>query len=60
MTDLKQITTGYTISQHPEPVGYWMLHPQGSNGVRFYMNHKPSRLHIWFTEQLLGWKWRDA
>jgi hypothetical protein len=28
MTDLKQTTYSYTISQHPKPVGYWVLYEQ--------------------------------
>ena len=50
----------YAFIEPPKPVGYWMLHPQGSHSVRFFMHHKPRRLHIWFTEKLLGWKWKDA
>jgi hypothetical protein len=50
----------YTIAQPPKPVGYWVLYGQGSPYTQFSMYHKPTRLQIWFTEQLLGWKWRDA
>ena len=50
----------YTIMQPPKPVGYWVLYAQATPTVSFSMYHKPTRLQIWFTERLLGWKWRDA
>ena len=50
----------YAFIELPKPVGYWMLHPQESHSVRLYLHHKPNRLHIWFTKQLLGWQWNDT
>ena len=50
----------YTITQPPKPVGYWVLYAQASPYTQFAMYHRPTRLQIWFTERLLGWKWRDA
>ena len=60
MIDLKQTTTGHAIRQYPQPVGYWVLYPQVAPTTMFSMYHKPRRLQIWFTEKLLGWKWKDA
>ena len=50
----------YTIMQPPKPIGCWVLYAQATPTVSFSMYHKPTRLQIWFTERLLGWKWRDA
>ena len=60
MTDLKQTTTGYAISQYPQPVGYWVLYPQVAPTTMFSMYHKPTDEQIKNTEHLLGWQWRDA
>ena len=49
-----------TFIEPPKIVGYWVLYPQGVMKTMFGMYHKPKRLQIWFTEKLLGWKWRDA
>lgn len=50
----------YTITQPPKPVGYWVLYAQASQHISFAMYHKPTDEQIKNTEQLLGWKWRDA
>ena len=50
----------YTIAQPPKPVGYWVLYAEATQNFSFSMHHKPTRLQIWFTERLLGWKWKDA
>jgi hypothetical protein len=50
----------YTFARPPKPVGYWVLYAQATPTISFSMYHKPTRLQIWFTELLLGWKWRDA
>ena len=61
MTDLRQAAHGtYAFIKPPKPVGYWVLNAHELPSVRFFMHHKPRRLHIWFTEKLLGWKWEDA
>jgi hypothetical protein len=60
MTDLKQTTTRYTISQHPKPVGYWVLYEQAALKTQFVVYHKPTDEQIKNTEQLLGWQWKDA
>ena len=60
MTDLKQITTGYAIIQHPKPVGHWVLYEQAALKTYFAVYHKPTDEQIKNTEQLLGWQWRDA
>ena len=60
MIDLKQTTTGYTISQHPKPVGHWVLYKQAALKTQFAVYHKPTDEQIKNTEQLLGWQWRDA
>jgi hypothetical protein len=50
----------YTFYQPPKPVGYWVLYEQAPQTVSFSMYHKPTDEQIKNTEQLLGWKWRDA
>ena len=50
----------YTIIQPQKPIGCWVLYPHSTPHTSFSMYHKPTRLQIWFTERLLGWKWRDA
>jgi hypothetical protein len=50
----------YINAQPPKPVGYWVLYPHSTPHTLFSMYRKPMRLQIWFTEILLGWKWRDA
>tara|TARA_R110000868_G_scaffold361509_1_gene623479 strand:- start:192 stop:374 length:183 start_codon:yes stop_codon:yes gene_type:complete len=60
MSDLKQITTSYAITQHPKPVGHWVLYEQATLKTHFAVYHKPTDEQIKNTEQLLGWQWRDA
>ena len=50
----------YTFARPPKPVGYWVLCAQATPTISFSIYRKPTRLQIWFTEQLMGWKWRDA
>jgi len=50
----------YTITQPPKPVGYWVLYEQAPQTISFAMHHKPTDEQIKNTEQLLGWKWKDA
>lgn len=50
----------YTFAQPSKPVGYWVLSALTTQAISFSMYRKPTRLQIWFTEQLLGWKWKDA
>jgi hypothetical protein len=52
--------TEYEFMESPKPVGYWVLYPQAMKNIQFHIYHKPTRLQIWFTERLLGWKWEDA
>jgi hypothetical protein len=49
----------FSISNWPKPVGYWILDP-GVFSTKFAQYKKHTRLQIWFTEKLLGWKWEDA
>ena len=49
----------YSITNWPNPVGFWILYPEGPTNMRFSMYKKPNRIQIWFTEKLLGWKWED-
>jgi hypothetical protein len=49
----------FSIHNWPEPMGYWILDP-GPICTKFAQYKKPHRIHIWFTEKLLGWKWEDA
>jgi len=50
----------YTFAKPPEPVGYWILDPQGVWNTQFAMYSKPTDEQIKNIEQLLGWKWKDA
>jgi hypothetical protein len=50
----------YAFIKPPEPVGYWILDPQGVWHTHFTMYSKPTDEQIKNTEQLLGWKWKDA
>ena len=52
--------TEYTFAKPPEPVGYWILDPQGVWKTQFAMYSKPTDEQIKNTEELLGWKWKDA
>jgi hypothetical protein len=49
-----------TFTQPPKPVGYWVLYDGAPQTLSFAMYHKPTDEQIKNTEQLLGWKWRDA
>ena len=49
----------FSIFNWPKPVGYWILDP-GACCTKFAQYKKHTRLQIWFTEKLLGWKWEDA
>jgi hypothetical protein len=51
---------GYAFIKPPEPLGYWILDPQGVWHTHFTMYSKPTDEQIKNTEQLLGWKWKDA
>jgi hypothetical protein len=51
---------GYAFIKPPEPVGYWILDPGGVARTQFPMYSKPTDEQIKNTEQLLGWKWKDA
>jgi hypothetical protein len=50
----------YTFIQSLKPVGYWVLYEQAPQKTSIAMYHKPTDEQIKNTEQLLGWKWRDA
>jgi len=50
----------YTFAKPPKPVGYWILDPQGVWKTQFAMYSKPNEQQIKNTEELLGWKWKDA
>jgi hypothetical protein len=43
-----------------EPVGYWCLSNAPGPTTLFPMFVKPSDEHIQNTEDMLGWKWREA
>jgi hypothetical protein len=51
--------TEYVITNLPKPVGYWLLYG-GNSGMQFAMYQKPTDEQIKNTEELLGWKWKDA
>ena len=50
----------YTFTAPPKPVGYWVLYEGAPQLMMFEMHHKPTEQKIKNTEELLGWKWRDA
>jgi hypothetical protein len=50
----------FTILELPKPVGYWILYPGPPQHTAFAMYVKPTDEQIKNTEQLLGWKWKDA
>jgi hypothetical protein len=54
------IVGSYAIVKPPEPLGYWILDPQGLIHTQFAMYSKPTEQQIKNTEELLGWKWKDA
>jgi hypothetical protein len=55
----KEPAMSYTISGISKPVGSWVLYAEATPCNQFSMYHKPTRIQIWFTEKLLGWKWKD-
>jgi hypothetical protein len=57
---MEQDMTEYTFAKPPEPVGFWILDPQGAWKTHFSMYSKPTDQQIKNTEELLGWKWKDA
>ena len=50
----------YKFHQLPTPVGYWCLYNIDTPHTRFGMYQKPTDEQIKNTEQLLGWKWKNA
>lgn len=50
----------YKFLSWPKPVGGWILYDGATPHTMFSMYKKPFRIQIWFTEKLLGWKWKDA
>lgn len=50
----------YTTLTPPKPVGYWRLYEGASPYTQFPMFIKPTDEQIKNTEELLGWKWKDA
>jgi hypothetical protein len=44
----------------PVPVGYWILDPGGAVHTQFAVFSKPTDEQIKNTEQMFGWKWKDA
>jgi hypothetical protein len=56
----RKTVTEYSFAKPPEPVGYWILDPQGLWKTQFAMYSKPTDEQIKNTEELLGWKWKDA
>lgn len=59
--ELNSVPVGtYTIARAPQPIGYWILGSGGYATTNFAMYVKPTADQIFNTEQLLGWKWKDA
>ena len=50
----------YTFATPPKPVGYWCLYSTTGYSVQFSLYQKPTDEQIKNTEEVLGWKWRDA
>ena len=52
----------YTVIVQPKPVGYWAFgaSPAGVGCVQFAVYSKVTDEQIKATEDLLGWKWKEA
>ena len=48
------------IVQLAKPIGYWCLYDLESYNIMFSMYQKPTDEQIKNTEELLGWKWKNA
>jgi hypothetical protein len=46
-----------TIARQPEPVGFWVVYPEGPIKTKFAVYHRPTDEQIKNTEELLGWGW---
>lgn len=56
----KQNIKIYKFVESPRPVGYWCLYNTSGYSTQFSIYNKPTDEQIKNTEELLGWKWRDA
>ena len=52
---------GYmTIALPPKPIGWWCLYQVQGYSTQFAVWNKPTDEQIKNTEELLGWKWKEA
>ena len=50
----------YTFVMPPTPVGWWCLYQVQGYSTQFAVWDKPTDEQIKNTEELLGWKWKEA
>ncbi len=50
----------YTIVMPPKPVGWWCLYQVQGYSTQFAVWDKPTDEQIKNTEELFGWKWKEA
>lgn len=49
-----------TIALTNTPAGYWLTNADSEQPVVFAVHQRPTDARIAYTEQLMGWKWKDA
>ena len=50
----------WKICMPPKPVGWWCLYQVQGYSTQFAVWNKPTDERIKNTEELLGWKWKEA
>ena len=50
----------WKICMPPKPVGWWCLYQVQGYSTQFAVWNKPTDEQIKNTEELLGWKWKEA
>jgi hypothetical protein len=50
----------YSFIAPAKPVGYWCLYQVQGYSTQFAVWNKPTDEQIKNTEELLGWKWKEA
>ena len=50
----------WKICMPPTPVGWWCLYKTDGYSTQFAVWEKPTDEQIKNTEELLGWKWKEA
>lgn len=57
---MNEYISQYKIYKPPQPVGFWVLYELDTPSFQFEMFKKPTAEQIKNTQELLGWKWKDA